>query len=951
MRKSLSSMLALAMLLGPVLSILCPAVGAAPGPYVQTVLSISGRGGVNNSDSEPNNDIMQATNVTGNVSFGGSIGYTNDQSDLYRVHLNDTTAPNRLNASLNFTSSNGNTKAVLTVLDPDQFRLDNVQVFAGTAPVNVSAAALYKGYYYIAVMWDLTNDKTATVKYVLNVSLVKITVTTDGNDRMADAKVLSNGYSVKDGLAKLTDVADFYKLHMVRTASKADVAFLMVIPGQSLDIVIELYNGTATFMRQINEGAAGYAEVIYMVAPATDTYYFRVWDNAGSGNYDIKVRAGTGYLDNDNDFTNATIVQVGTKMIRNVTSNYDPDDFFAINLTVGEEVTANLTVQGYNATLGIPVLNLWLYNTSSFVKNSTGNNLPSKTIWYEADTAGYYFIRVGASDMSFGSYELLVTVVSPPRILLHNQILTMNEDTTTVLDLRTLFQDPQGKPLTFGVTGNKSLNARIKGSNVTINGTSPHWYGSETLTFSATNTLGKTAYTDIKVVVNHVNHVPVPHQQSFQVEFDEDTTYKLTNTFMSTKFSDVDGDELNFAFRSNPNFNFSNTSDAIFIKPIKDWNGIAHLTLVATDPSGLNNTTGVTVKVVPEEDAPVLVMPIPDIKMLEDGATTINLSKYFKDPDGDVLTYEGYSEGGLGGIRHVVINITGSIATLTLASHWYGTENVTFVAKDPSNQTASGGAVVIVTHVNSPPGLNPTYWRIYTETWVVEDHTGNFDLSKLFMDPDGDALSFKVLRSGPNLNVTLNGNTLVVTPALYWFGVEKVNISAQDPAGLKTSVELPITVIHENHQPVLSNADLTPKNGDEKTSFKFTVTVKDVDGDDPVVSVVVDGKENRMVKVSGDIRTGAVYSYTTTLKGGSHGFSFKADDNQNTANSVATPLYGGKIDVQRPFDSSVYLFYAIIIIVLILLIILAWAAWNRAQRMREFDDSWDEEEEIPAEEE
>jgi hypothetical protein len=298
--------------------------------------------------------------------------------------------------------------------------------------------------------------------------------------------------------------------------------------------------------------------------------------------------------------------------------------------------------------------------------------------------------------------------------------------------------------------------------------------------------------------------------------------------------------------------------------------------------------------------------------------------------------------------------MSGSAANISLAPDWFGTENVTFTAKDPSNETASAQAKVIVSAVNDAPRLSPSYWMIYTqETFVLEDHVGTFDMAKLFSDPEEGKLTFSLITSGPHLRAALSGNLLSVTPTQDWYGVEKVNVTAQDPLGLKTTVEMPVTVINENDAPLLSNMSMSPTKGNEKTSFKFQAKVKDVDGDEPIVSVVIDGKEYRMTKVSGDIKTGALYAYTTKLKGGDHTVSFKANDNQHAANSIAT-LNGGKIPVQKPLDTSAYLFYAIIIVVLVLLVILAWAAWNRAQRMREFDDSWDDDEddeEIPGEEE
>lgn len=930
--------MALVMVLAPALS-----VAAGPGQGgAGMALTLDSRGSVNDTDSEPNDDASEATNVTGNVTIGGTIT-SQDASDFYRVHMNNTTAPNRLNASLIFSSTHGGTIAYLAILDPEEFRLD--QVLCTGSETNASAMALRGGWYYLGILWDIQNHGSATITYTLNTSLVYEAVTPDGNDHPDEAVQVSDEDLVTSDLDELYDAADFYGIHLAVGPSSLDVILLVLEMEATVDIAIEVYTSAYTFIRQINAGGEGGDEVAYFVAPATDDYLFRLWANTGSGAYNLSVRSGTGFRDNDNTVENATLIPEGLPAEGNLTDDYDPDDFYKVSLVLGEEVTVTLSALDYNDTLMTPVINIWLYNGTSYVKNSTNTPNKDKWIWYEAEAAGTYYIRAGAADMSFGRYSLSVTVVSPPVVLSHDPVLEVDEDGEAVLDLSTIFQDPEGGALTFDVEGSVSTSVVIDGANATVSSLVQDWYGSEDVTFSATNSLGKTSWATITLSFQPKNDPPRAIQPYLDLpSIDEDDIYVLTMSFLSTKFTDVDGDDLTFEFLPHAYFTFNVTNDTITLVPAEDWNGVAELLLVAKDPSGLEAVLQVNLTVLAVNDEPV-ASPMADIELDEDGSTTVDLADYFMDPDGDDLVYDGYGEGDLEGVRHIFVSFNGTNATLTLTPDWYGEEKVVFTAKDTSNATATLSVLVIVTKVNDPPKVDQTTWEEYSlNTWLLEDHPKSFDLSKLFVDPDGDDLTFKVNSAGDHLTVTMNGVNMVVTPAIDWFGVEDVNVSAVDPEGLKAWTELQIVVKNENDRPFLSNGVVKPEKGDEDTVFVFTVIVSDIDGDEPIVTVVIDGKEQRMTKGSGDIRTGAAYTYSSKLKGGKHTFSFKADDGTHVATSEAT-LQGGEIDIEEPLDTETYLFYGIIVIVIILILALAAAAYNRAQRMKEFDDSWDDDEE------
>jgi len=89
-------------------------------------------------------------------------------------------------------------------------------------------------------------------------------------------------------------------------------------------------------------------------------------------------------------------------------------------------------------------------------------------------------------------------------------------------------------------------------------------------------------------------------------------------------------------------------------------------------------------------------------------------------------------------------------------------------------------------------------------------------------------------------------------------------------------------VAPENHNPVLSNGDVSPSNGDTETDFEFTVDYYDQDGDAPqYVNVHINGAGRTMQLKSGVANNGT-YSYTTTLPAGNnHSYRFGTRDTEN----------------------------------------------------------------------
>lgn len=88
-----------------------------------------------------------------------------------------------------------------------------------------------------------------------------------------------------------------------------------------------------------------------------------------------------------------------------------------------------------------------------------------------------------------------------------------------------------------------------------------------------------------------------------------------------------------------------------------------------------------------------------------------------------------------------------------------------------------------------------------------------------------------------------------------------------------------LSVSVNNHDPQLSNGEVTPESGSSSTPFYYTVDYYDQDGDDPAtISVYIDDVSVSMVLDSGQAHQGAYKSSAHTHASGTHMFYFIASD-------------------------------------------------------------------------
>ncbi|PLX20333.1 MAG: hypothetical protein C0599_09295, partial [Salinivirgaceae bacterium] len=160
-------------------------------------------------------------------------------------------------------------------------------------------------------------------------------------------------------------------------------------------------------------------------------------------------------------------------------------------------------------------------------------------------------------------------------------------------------------------------------------------------------------------------------------------------------------------------------------------------------------------------------------------SSTIDLTNVFDDADGDVLTLSVAVVG-----TSVSAEITGT--TLTVTEVEAGLSTITVTADDGNGGTVADEFTFLVNSI--PTVANPIADMTMDEGFA----TTTVDLTGVFDDADGDALTLSVAVAGSSVSAAVDGTTLTVTELAV--GVSTLTVTADDGIGGTVSDDFDFTV-------------------------------------------------------------------------------------------------------------------------------------------------------------
>ena len=347
----------------------------------------------------------------------------------------------------------------------------------------------------------------------------------------------------------------------------------------------------------------------------------------------------------------------------------------------------------------IPTLSFEWDLDNDGVFESTGQNVQFS---YTQNEIHKVWFKVTDKNGGQGLDSAIVTITneSPVVSQIPNQSVRKGEAFNTItLDDFVTDPDNADDQITWSVTGAHKVAITIFDRVASITAIDPEWIGSDTVQFVATDPGNRTGSSTTVFSVTPSNQPPVVQAISEQVILENETFTPLNLDDYVTDPDNADS-EMTWNFRGNVDLIVTLQNRILQVAPPdSEWAGSENITLVATDPEGLKDSTIAIFTVYALNDAPV-VTKIPDQTIIVGNSfTPIYLDNYVFDIDDLDSTIVWSAFGAI----DLQVQILDRIATVTPPnSEWIGSETIIFYAKDPGQLI--GNSITVFT-VRSQTGV------------------------------------------------------------------------------------------------------------------------------------------------------------------------------------------------------------------------------------------------------
>ena len=414
-----------------------------------------------------------------------------------------------------------------------------------------------------------------------------------------------------------------------------------------------------------------------------------------------------------------------------------------------------------------------------------------------AHDLGSYLVVVTAFDGRGGtaSNDFFLDVLSPGAVIGNSSPFlqaplfdeTAFENESFLLHLDGVFADPDGDQLSHAVSGLPTSLFLDPATNTIVGTLTDSDLGSYVIEVTAFDGRGGDAIDDFLLDVLSPtagigNSPPVLRFPLFDTSAFENDTVSVSLTGV---FADPDGDQLSYEVSGLPNSLFlDDASNTIVGTPTEFDLGSYVIEVTAFDGRGgtafdeffldvLSPTAGIG------NSSPFLQTPLLDEVAIENESFSLPLDGVFSDPDDDPLNYAvtGLPTGLF--LDPATNAIVGTPTEFDLGSYV-----IEVTAFDGRGGTAFEEFFLDVRSSAAAIGNNPPVLQSPLHDAVVFENEPVFEpLDGIFVDPDGDPLTYVVSGLPTSLFLDQDTNTVIGTPTAFDLGSYVVEVTAFDGQG------------------------------------------------------------------------------------------------------------------------------------------------------------------------
>jgi outer membrane protein OmpA-like peptidoglycan-associated protein len=343
---------------------------------------------------------------------------------------------------------------------------------------------------------------------------------------------------------------------------------------------------------------------------------------------------------------------------------------------------------------------------------------------------------------------------------------TVNQDTTTPLDVLSNDSDPDGNPLKIISVATPAHGiASVSGSKVSYSPT-VGFVGVDTFTYTIADDKGATSASQITITVLSTNRAPVAQNDAFAVNQDTATQLDVT-----ANDSDPDGNPLKITTITTPaHGNASISGGKVSYTPVTGFVGVDTFTYTITDDKGATSSAVATVTVKSTNRAPVAQSDT--FSLNQDTSALFDVLANDSDPDGNPLILTSVSAPA-----HGSASVSAGKVSYRPLPGYVGVDSFTYTIADDKGATSSAQASVTVKSTNRPPvarddSLYVTAFGAVTLNVLAND-----------FDPDGDTLSIVSFTQPSTGTITKDSNGYLVFTGLGSFLQTRFSYTISDGKG------------------------------------------------------------------------------------------------------------------------------------------------------------------------